>query len=164
MLINVADLALNDTVTVCFNETVELPENTGVYNKPVVSVEGIIENVAVDEFVFSGMVKTDLSLKCDLCLESFKYELSFKLSELFSNDDDDSKDAWTFSDKLIDLQPAVINGILLNMPMKSICSENCKGLCAVCGHNLNESDCGCDTSFGNPEFQKLKALFNDKEV
>jgi len=83
---------------------------------------------------------------------------------VFCNEINSEKEFWDFSDKTIDLKPAVVADILLNMPMRAVCSDDCKGLCPKCGHNLNEGECGCDREYRNPQFEKLMTLFNDKEV
>lgn len=43
----------------------------------------------------------------------------------------------------LDLTEAVAQYVSLALPMKPLCREDCAGLCPVCGHNLNEGDCGC---------------------
>lgn len=47
--------------------------------------------------------------------------------------------------------------------MKVVCREDCKGLCPVCGKDLNKGDCDCDTTYRDPRFESLRALFNDDE-
>lgn len=58
---------------------------------------------------------------------------SFELDEI---------DAEPFDGKTIDLDPVVREQVLLALPVTVVCSEDCKGLCTVCGQNLNEQDCG----------------------
>jgi uncharacterized protein len=58
---------------------------------------------------------------------------SFELDEI---------DAEPFDGKTIDLDPIVREQVLLALPVAVVCREDCKGLCTVCGQNLNESDCG----------------------
>ena len=118
------------------------------------------------KFHFTGNVLASLCLNCDLCLKPFYVELKFIIDEIFSDDFsevDSENDFFHFSDKKINLAEAIISGILFNIPMKAVCSDNCKGLCGVCGHNLNEGDCQCDKTYVNPKFEKLKALFEESE-
>ena len=100
-------------------------------------------------------------MNCDLCLSAFETKLDFDLNEIFSENPDSDEEIWELSDKTIDLKPAVIANIILNMPMQVLCSDDCKGLCPKCGHNLNDGDCGCDRGYVNPQFEKLLNLFND---
>jgi len=46
-------------------------------------------------------------------------------------------------EQFIDLSPEIREEIIVGMPMKPLCKPGCKGLCPKCGHNLNESNCGC---------------------
>lgn len=51
----------------------------------------------------------------------------------------------------------LINALIWgNLPMKPLCREDCKGLCSVCGCNLNESVCDCDTRFYDPRLAILR--------
>ena len=51
--------------------------------------------------------------------------------------------------------------ILLELPTSVLCVESCKGLCPVCGANLNEGDCGCDRSQRDPRLDKLRGLLDE---
>ena len=65
----------------------------------------------------------------------------------------------------LDIDGLINNEILLNWPMKVLCNESCKGICKVCGKNLNEGDCGCDDLFPDPRMAAIKDIFNAyKEV
>lgn len=130
-----------------------------------VDVRGIISRTK-EGYILNGSIDAVLSLNCDLCLDNFTVALDIKLDEIFVSDTipaDNDKEYWSFSDKIIDLKPAVVANILLNMPMRAVCSDNCKGLCPKCGHNLNKGDCGCDRAYSNPAFEKLMTLFGDEE-
>jgi uncharacterized protein len=56
----------------------------------------------------------------------------------------------------IDLSDIVREQVYLSLPMRSICKESCRGLCPVCGANLNESSCLCRKPEGHPAFSKLR--------
>ncbi len=64
----------------------------------------------------------------------------------------------TYAGKVIDLDPIVREQILLALPGYPVCNESCKGLCTVCGGNLNERECGCDRHVPNPRWAGLKDL------
>lgn len=64
----------------------------------------------------------------------------------------------TYSGKVIDLDPIVREQILLALPGYPVCDEGCKGLCTVCGANLNERDCGCDRRVPDPRWAGLEKL------
>jgi uncharacterized protein len=62
----------------------------------------------------------------------------------------------TYRGKVIDLDPVVREQLLLALPSYPVCREDCKGLCPVCGVNLNERDCGCDRRVPDPRWAALE--------
>lgn len=109
-------------------------------NSPI-KVEAIVAN-AGDHLLITGTIEANLTRTCSRCLESFNYGLTTDFEEELSNKDD-SEDAIYFEGDTIDLTNIIINNILLYLPMKSICSEDCKGLCPYCGENINNHKCNC---------------------
>ncbi len=157
MLIDVKYLA-DKREEFSFNERLMFPRGNYMMNADV-KAEGSVYRKN-SEYIVEGKVKTVLNLNCDLCLSAFETTLDFDLNEVFS-ETPDSDEIWELSDKTVDLKPAVIANIMLNLPMQVLCSDDCKGLCPKCGHNLNDGDCGCDRGYVNPQFEKLVNLFND---
>jgi uncharacterized protein len=70
----------------------------------------------------------------------------------------DDADEELFDGKVINLQPILREQVLLSLPMNAVCKEDCRGLCTQCGQNLNEKQCGCDTSFVDPRLAALKNI------
>ena len=65
----------------------------------------------------------------------------------------------------LDVDALIYDEILMDFPMKPLCSEDCKGLCKVCGTNLNENTCDCDTTVLDPRMSVIRDIFkNFKEV
>jgi uncharacterized protein len=64
----------------------------------------------------------------------------------------------TYAGKVIDVDPVVREGLLLALPAYPVCREGCKGLCTVCGADLNERDCGCDRHVPDPRWAGLEKL------
>jgi uncharacterized protein len=67
-------------------------------------------------------------------------------------------DEETYSGQTIDLAPAIREQVLLAAPPSPLCSEGCKGLCAVCGQDKNLRDCGCAEEHLDPRWEALKAI------
>jgi uncharacterized protein len=67
-------------------------------------------------------------------------------------------DLEVYSGKEIDLDPIVREQLLLALPGYPVCNEDCKGLCSVCGTNLNERDCKCDRHVPDPRWAGLKDM------
>ena len=65
----------------------------------------------------------------------------------------------------LDVDQLVCDELLLNLPMKVLCKEDCKGICNRCGANLNRTDCNCDRSSLDPRMSVIMDIFNQfKEV
>jgi uncharacterized protein len=61
-----------------------------------------------------------------------------------------------FDGRKIDLDPILQEQVLLALPMSLVCRESCRGLCPVCGENLNEKQCGCEREVVDPRWMALK--------
>ena len=64
-------------------------------------------------------------------------------------------DEETYSGKELDLEPVLREQLILALPPYPVCQEGCKGLCPVCGANLNERECGCDRKVPDPRWAGL---------
>ncbi len=116
-----------------------------------------------------GVVESALSLLCDRCLEQFSYTVRAKLEielvpkqkapdagevELKRED----LDQYYYDGDEIDLDPYVFEEVMLNIPIKALCSDSCKGMCPVCGKNLNLEECRCDKTGTTVLGEKLKSF------
>ena len=165
MNINVDSLNNGFSKEVQFDDNITLPESL-VYNKDVyIQGKGTITN-SYGKYTFNGNVVAKVTFNCNSCLKEFEKEIDFDMLEVFSKDSTDNDEIWIFSskDNIIKLEEPIKTNLLLNLPMKALCSENCNGLCNLCGHNLNDSDCGCNRDYIDPRFEKFLHLFENKEV
>jgi uncharacterized protein len=64
----------------------------------------------------------------------------------------------TYQGKTIDLDPIVREQVLLALPMQVVCREDCRGLCGMCGQNLNETTCDCESKRVDPRLAVLKDI------
>lgn len=100
----------------------------------------------------TGVVRAHAVGTCDRCLEEARLDLSGEVDEYFlfhepgpgeMDDDEDEADfALVSPDRTIDLSDAFLAGLVMDVPFVVLCRPDCKGLCPVCGQNLNEGDCG----------------------
>lgn len=105
---------------------------------------------AGEGILVTGMLRSHVVGVCDRCLEVASFDVSAEVDEyyLFEEpeqlpDDDDELDyALVSPDNTIDLSEALLPALLMETPFVVLCGEDCKGLCPVCGENLNEHDCG----------------------
>ncbi|MBQ3031037.1 MAG: DUF177 domain-containing protein [Anaerotignum sp.] len=127
-----------------------------------VRIEGTLKNED-DVFVLDAVAKTTALMECSSCLAPVRKELSFEIKERFAHTGRDDEETETFTGDQIDLADYVKRGIIGELPMRVECREDCKGLCPICGKDLNDGDCGCDRTIRDPRFESLRALFNDDE-
>jgi uncharacterized protein len=69
--------------------------------------------------------------------------------------DVEGADEEVYRGKEIDLDPILREQIVLAVPGYPVCKESCKGLCTVCGANLNERECGCERRVPDPRLAGL---------
>lgn len=104
----------------------------------------------------------DYSRSCDRCgepvIRRIESVFEHRLVQNLSNDEND--DYIETPDLTVDLDEIVTSDILLSLPGKFLCSDDCKGLCFVCGANLNKGDCGCQKESVDPRLAALKQLLN----
>ena len=102
---------------------------------------------------------------CDRCLAPYKDTLEIEFSEILKKetpfDDGENKnpDIIFYTGNGVELDGIVYNNIYMNIPTKKLCKDDCKGLCAKCGKNLNEGECSCDTRETDPRFDVLDKFF-----
>lgn len=108
-----------------------------------------------------GQLKCELKLICSRCLQTLTYPIEVYVEEKFSTDEANKDDEIIFLDgDNIDITEVIENNIILALPMKRLCREDCKGLCQICGNNLNSSSCDCGKDDIDPRLAKLKDLFS----
>jgi uncharacterized protein len=154
-------------------------DNAGYRASAPARVEGRLEKIE-RRVLFHGSTVAELSVPCGRCLAptAVKVPVEFDLTYVPADDTGPEEDAGddrggghqggsfepraadeeTYSSKTIDLDPAVREQVLLALPGYPVCQEACKGLCSVCGANLNERDCGCDRHVPDPRWAGLEKL------
>ncbi|MGI6152774.1 MAG: YceD family protein [Christensenellaceae bacterium] len=111
-----------------------------------------------------GHFNTKVQLACTRCAKDTPYRIDADFDELFQKTDgeeDESEEGiYLYRKKTLRLDKMVYDGIILNIPSQVLCSNSCKGLCQICGIDLNEEMCNCKNQDDaeNP-FAQLKDLF-----
>lgn len=118
-------------------------------------------------FNVTGSLNTVLCAQCALCAKNFEEPFGFEFDERFEKEPSEESDAYCFSGDELDLSQMVRDNIFLHLPINSVCSEDCKGLCPRCGCDLNTAQCSCEKEEAPQAgpLSALGALLNeDKEV
>jgi uncharacterized protein len=110
--------------------------------------------------IVQGNFSGEIILECVRCLTEFTHSLSWEFTELYAFNQKSVTDSGLLmpEDAHIDLQPLLREYALLEIPINPICRIDCRGLCPVCGENLNERDCGHRPEEDNSPFSALKDL------
>lgn len=128
----------------------------------------ILSNAGPDRAKIGGNVKLNFKTSCDRCLEETvtDLELSFERTAATpGTEDEEAEGPELTGDCGLDVEAFIHNEILINWPTKILCREDCRGICPVCGRNLNSGECGCDTFVPDPRMAVIQDIFNkNKEV
>ncbi len=155
-------------------ECQEPPDSLGLkaegmeFSSPVESKLRILKSGK--NYIGQGEIKTRVDFECSRCLKKsgqvLKCEIKFHLKE--ENDqiilETEEGEGQIQSGRSFDLSDLARENLILSLPLKPLCSEDCKGLCPVCGINLNTSSCKCKKEVTDPRWEKLKSLKLENRV
>ncbi|HBA55992.1 YceD family protein [Syntrophorhabdus aromaticivorans] len=124
---------------------------------------------AGDRVRIEGPIRCVIAVTCARCLDKFSYPMDTYLDielapsagapqatefELRSDD----LDVYYYEGDEIEIDPFVYDEVLLNVPVRPLCREDCAGLCQTCGKNRNYETCSCDHSANTALGEKLKSF------
>lgn len=121
-------------------------------------------DVLSNGYHIKGFIEVPYKMTCDRCLIKFNDLKNIKFNFILTDDKelnyDDSDDVIHFPINMneFDLTQLFQELILLEVQMKTICQEDCKGLCSNCGTNLNKKNCDCSKNTSSSPWDKLKNL------
>ena len=124
-----------------------------------------------DKFRLVGRVRAELELACSRCVEPYRFPIDVPFDQRYlpasqasteaerEVEEDDLETSY-YTDDQIDLSELMREQFYLALPMKPLCADDCKGLCPVCGTNLNRGACGCKRGWDDPRMAALRELKN----
>ena len=132
------------------------------FRQPV-SLRGRLYRIEEDVIFFSGDIEVALTTACYRCLEPVEIEEVYDFDEaVYAPGKEEDYDLIMEPEgQEIDLTAFTENVLDLKLPLRFLCHEECKGLCPVCGANLNTSECNCNAEKTDPRFAMLKNLLKD---
>lgn len=89
---------------------------------------------------------------------SLHFDKSLAVKNTLENEDND--DYLIITDFKVDLDTPLLEAAMLEFPYTFLCKEDCKGLCAKCGKDLNEGECSCPKKEIDPRLEILKKLLD----
>ncbi len=140
-----------------------------------VKFEGTVKNISKGVLQFAGRVSTVVKSNCDRCLSETEFEVSDRLDVIFKSsvaqirnqefDSDetpeyDDEDEYQYQSYELVPDKALRDAILLTLPVKVLCKEDCKGFCTNCRTNMNETNCKCgdNRETRTNRFEELRKL------
>ena len=122
---------------------------------------------AGQELFFEGDIRGAVVGHCARCLEPYPFQLAKRFSVVLVPKQplapevelrDDQLDLSYYEGEEIDVSPMVHEQIILALPTRPLCREDCKGLCPQCGANLNVESCRCASAGREPRLAVLRNL------
>ena len=122
-----------------------------------------------DKFRLVGTVKSVLELPCSRCLEPYRltvdapFDIRYLPSTAAATEpereiEEEDLETSYYRDDQIDLNELLREQFYLALPMKPLCRDDCRGLCAQCGTNLNTGTCDCAPAWEDPRLAPLRNL------
>ncbi len=114
-----------------------------------------------DDAYIKGKIKCVAEFHCYRCLKKFKKSIATEIDEKLMRENDpelEEDDCFIIRNNMIDISKIIENTFILSFPMKVLCDENCKGLCPICGVDLNLKQCNCKEKAVDPRLAPLKDL------
>jgi len=112
-----------------------------------------------DKYKFLGSFEISCVLVCDKCLQDVDFSISSEISERFSRDT--SEGCQPINGEMLDFTEVIRANVCNLLPMKISCTDDCLGLCPMCGKNLNKEQCSCEKLI-DPRFAQLSSFFKEE--
>ncbi len=169
MELNLSDIVKNEGSKKSFCEQIKIEpvkySGFEVSFNGDVSLSGSVKNVS-GVLELKAEAKGRLATQCARCLESIEKEFCAVVDETLLQEDAENADVQNigesdvivFSGYSLPIDEIVLNSILVSMDVKYLCTDDCKGLCSVCGTNLNVAQCNCKSDYIDPRFEVLSKL------
>jgi uncharacterized protein len=138
----------------------------GISFRDLMTVKINIQKVQ-DDFYCQGVVTAPVEEECSRCLTLFDAELSGDFSFIIKSGEEkptslSSENGNIFyvkrNEPVIELNDVIRESLILALPLKPLCDQDCKGLCPNCGVNLNEETCDCVSEESDERWEGLKDL------
>ncbi len=171
MLIHLNDVLSCDAKTVSKKVNLEMKSfDSSLGSFPFIQkdpVELTITNLGEEKLRIEGKTEIVAEIPCDRCLMevetplklTFHKEVDMKQTAEGRIEDLDETDFIIGYN--LDVDKLVYSEILVNWPMKTLCREDCKGICRKCGTNLNHGSCSCDTVELDPRMAVIAEIFKN---
>ena len=148
MVIDLKHIFVNENSSLPLEYKLDLSNVEYMGNYPLkkpVCIKGTISNKA-SLVGLKAQIFYEFEAGCDRCGCDTVHEYTVELDKSLavSIEAEESDTILITPDMKLDLDELVYSEVIVSLPMKHLCSEECKGICFKCGKNLNEEACGCN--------------------
>ena len=173
MLIDFRELLSGSGNEISYPANIDMTSlDDGVNKYPVIRKEPFViqaYKTGKDKVQIQCEGSVTLSIPCDRCLEPVEINIYFNVDDVIEFNKTESDEEQEEKDYIdgynLDVDRLIFGELLVSIPGKILCREDCKGLCPVCGTNLNVAECGCDRDVLDPRMSVFKDILNNfKEV
>ena len=134
-----------------------------------VSIAGTATNAGAS-ILLQGLISSIIQRRCSRCLSEHRVKIETSFMEEYVEetsvgllDDERYEDAHRYKGYTLDIADEVLKSILVDLPMKALCSEDCRGICPRCGKDLNSGVCNCSEMALDPRLEQLREWFRESE-
>ncbi len=164
MVLDLRQVFLNDGERLAAEYELDLSELSFYDVYPLEEPVKVNACVANEAGAVSISIAADVSYDapCDRCGERTvtQFNFSFEHTLVQSLAGENDGEYVVLPDYKLDLDELVMSDVVLELPLKHLCREDCKGLCPKCGRNLNRQICSCDMTDTDPRLEALKDLLD----
>lgn len=164
MFLDLKRVFANEDKSITFNYQLNMADVEFGSYRPFttpINVSGRVEN---STGIVSLNVKVDFNYchPCDRCMSDVNksFEYLFKHVLVTENDNISDNECVVLDEFKLDLDKLIKDDLLLELPSKVLCNDNCRGLCPKCGKNLNEGSCDCARHQVDTRLEVLKDLID----
>lgn len=175
MLINLSELFSCQGKVKTYTQSLEMEQFNGPNGTYEIAqkepVELTITHTGDKKMTVEGKAELVLLMPCDRCLEPVRVPFVLSIEEELDMNQSEEERVEALDEQpyvsgyFLDPERLIQNELILNLPMKVLCREDCKGICSHCGMNWNYGTCDCDRSVPDPRMSVIQDIFKQsKEV
>ena len=165
MILDLKRIFANENSSLDVEHSLDMSDVDFMGNYPLkkpIKISGSVSNKA-------SVVSLNLNIEyafaapCDRCGVDTEHNHTVVVDKMLATaiERQESDTIITIPDMKLDVDEFVYSEVILDLPSKHLCKENCKGICFKCGKNLNEGECGCTTKEVDPRLAKLMELLDN---
>ena len=141
----------------------EISFDKGIELIDTMKVELTLTKDAQTAVIVEGRMDGNVKMNCGRCLKDFIAPVTVGFAVIYKDknsmtEDDRESGVYEYENNEIDLYPYLRETMILELPVKPVCSDDCKGLCPVCGRNLNEETCNCEKKEPKATYKPFEGL------